>query len=179
MVRHSYAPRSDGARAAHDMWNRLRWTVCDKSMLTMRCGRHTGPIPSQIGRLNMLSDLWLHNNKLTGAKSTISEFWLSCMSRTCMLELLAMTKSQPLANTSYVCVHSPACKWEQLDTGRIPSEMGRLQRLTQLGLRNNQFTGAYFVPICLGKWVSRTSAMLMCLAYALLPRSYSHRDLST
>jgi hypothetical protein len=74
----------------------------------------TGPIPTELGLLTKLRELYLHNNKLTGQIPT-------------ELGLLTQLKTLSLSENQL--------------TGAIPLELGRLTELRELYLHNNKLTG--------------------------------------
>ena len=71
-----------------------------------------GSIPSELGQLTNLQELWLDDNQLAGA-----------------------------CNFAFVGPHLHPLRFFA-HTGAIPSELGNLAKLTVLDLRKNQLTGA-------------------------------------
>ena len=105
----------------------------------------TGSIPSEIGNLTNLTELYLFNNQLTGSippeignLTNLTSLWS---------ESNQLTGSIPpeignVTNLEVLYLHQ-----NQL-TGFIPQEIGDLTNLTELDLSNNQLTGPIPDEIC-------------------------------
>jgi len=82
----------------------------------------SGRIPTGLGQLTALTELWLYDNQLTGACDQSS---IACMQ-------LLVNES-----TTHSLTHLCVCF-----SGRIPSELVQLTAVTQLDLGDNELTGA-------------------------------------
>ena len=103
----------------------------------------TGSIPSELGNLTSLTELWLGSNRLTGAIPTE-------LSKPC----------QPRGAVSFLeqAMGPETSSYEGGMTGPIPSELSNLANLTRLYLSGNQLTGA--IPTELGNLSSLTNLSL-------------------
>ena len=83
----------------------------------------TGHIPTQLGNLTMLKELWLESNQLTGKYQAhhIASHHHFGWNRS--LRVIASIFATP--------------------TGHIPTELGNLTMLTELDLNSNLLTGKY------------------------------------
>jgi hypothetical protein len=137
-------------------WNNTGWNVTNMpcswygvscsgghvSGLELENNQLTGSIPTELGNLTNLEELWLSYNQLTG--SIPSE--LGNLGNLTLLNLNSnqLTGSIPteLGNLRYLWLNN-----NQL-TGSIPTELGNLSNLRYLWLNNNQLTGT--IPTELG-----------------------------
>ena len=115
------------------------------TQLDLRIKRLNGSIPSQIGSLDKLQQLYLGHNQLTGAippelgnLTGLTQLWLNRNQLTgpipARLGGLTALLSLGLDNNRF--------------TGEIPAELGNLTEMTQLFLENNHLIGA--IPLQLG-----------------------------
>ncbi len=115
------------------------------TLLLLSDNQLTGSIPTELGNLSNLEDLWLSDNQLTGSIPTE----LGNLSNLIRLQLYSnqLTGSIPtelgnLSNLRFLFLYS-----NQL-TGSIPTELGNLSNLIRLQLYSNQLTGS--IPTELG-----------------------------
>ncbi|HTJ48152.1 MAG TPA: hypothetical protein VL443_01780 [Cyclobacteriaceae bacterium] len=105
----------------------------------------TGPIPTDIGNLTHLTELWLNENSHTGTiPSSIGKLvnLKYLMLQTNQLEGEIPTSLKNLVNLDYTAFASNKL------SGSIPGLFGRMPGLDSLWLANNQFTGS--IPDSLG-----------------------------
>jgi len=76
-------------------------------------------MPTELGQLTALAQLWLNENQLTGA----------CVTETCLIAI-GKRVYHSLTLTCLACF-----------SGRIPTELGQLTAVTHLCLSVNQLTG--------------------------------------
>ena len=102
----------------------------------------TGPIPTELGQLSQLRRLSLGGNQLTGPIPTE-------LGQLSQLELLHLGSNQLTSEIPAELGRRSQLKWLHLDdnqlTGPIPTELGQLSDLRQLHLDDNQLTGT--IPV--------------------------------
>ena len=116
------------------------------SLTTIRLDRNiwlTGTLPSEIGDLTRLEQLWLHHNMLSG--SLPSE--LARLTRLEKLCLAANTFTGRLAPETFGSLTFLRKLWLDHNefTGRLPSELGNLP-LVKLHISHNPFDGGGLLP---------------------------------
>ncbi|MEN8218678.1 MAG: leucine-rich repeat domain-containing protein [Pseudomonadota bacterium] len=116
------------------------------SRLSLSSNQLTGSIPTELGNLSNLKELWLYGNELTGSiprelgnLSVLIDLGLSLNDLTGSIP----TELGNLTNLNFLYLSS-----NQL-TGSIPSELGKLTNLSEIYLSDNQLTGS--IPTELGK----------------------------
>ena len=115
----------------------------------------TGSIPSTLGNLTSLTNLWLNNNQLTG--SIPSELGDLTNLTQLYLNNNQLTGTIPPKLGDLTSLDRLWLYVNQL-TGTIPSELGDLTNLTNLSLHNNQLTGT--IPSALGDLTNLTRLSL-------------------
>ena len=114
------------------VWHGVTADLADRVFgLSLYSNRLSGAIPSSLGGLTNLEQLWLSDNQLSGAVP-------SSLGGLTNLEELVLAGNRL--------------------SGAIPSSLGGLTNLEQLDLRNNQLSGA--IPSSLGGLTSLTSLRL-------------------
>jgi Leucine-rich repeat (LRR) protein len=108
----------------------------------------TGKIPTEIGQLVNLNELFLYNNKLTGKIPT--EIGQLVNLNTLSLDHNKLTGKIPTEIVQLVNLNDLSLNDNKL-TGKIPTEIGQLVNLNQLYLHNNQLTGK--IPTEIGQLV--------------------------
>ena len=120
--------------------------LSDLRQLYLGGNQLTGPIPMELGQLSQLRRLSLGGNQLTGP----IPMELGQLSQ---LELLHLGGNQLTSEIPAELGRLSQLKWLHLDgnqlTGPIPTELGQLSDLRQLHLDDNQLTGT--IPVELGR----------------------------
>ena len=120
--------------------------LSDLRQLYLGGNQLTGPIPKELGQLSQLRRLSLGGNQLTGP----IPMELGQLSQ---LELLHLGGNQLTSEIPAELGRLSQLKWLHLDdnqlTGPIPTELGQLSDLRQLHLDDNQLTGT--IPVELGR----------------------------
>ena len=105
----------------------------------------TGSIPSELGNLANLQNLWLAHNQLTGAIP--SELGNFANLQSLLLDYNQLTGAIPSELGNFANLQLLLLDKNQL-TGSIPAELGDLANLQSLDLSDNELTGS--IPAALG-----------------------------
>ena len=135
---------SDSTNDGVELWGEC-YDIETTTILDLSYNQLSGSIPSEIGQLTHLAQLWLKNNELTG--EIPSEIGNLTNIEVLSLSYNQLTGEIPPEIGNLTNLELLSLRGNQL-TGEIPPEIGQLTNLTYLGLDSNQLTGLIPEEIC-------------------------------